>query len=208
MLILIKSSKGEDQFISNNQIFGKHRKTKSNRVWRCILQLCPSTALRFLEYTEESSDFVLIKQHNHLEPGILCRKRIIITKMKILILKSGLPPFQAVYSILGGAAYEIIGDLVPLSNIYRMLRDYKWKKSKTPFIPGNKLYHNLSVTHPASNFTAWSGNWQSISGLWGQFDFFFSGFVINLLKTKEFRELMVHFSSHLQNIFSCIPWVL
>ena len=125
VLILIKSSKGEDQFISNNQIFGKHRKTKSNRVWRCILQLCPSTALRFLEYTEESSDFVLIKQHNHLEPGILCRKRIIITKMKILILKSGLPPFQAVYSILGGAAYEIIGDLVPLSNIYRMLRDYK-----------------------------------------------------------------------------------
>ena len=43
--------------------------------------------------------------------------------MKVLILKSGLPPFQVVNSILRGAEYEIIRDLVPFSNIYRMLRD-------------------------------------------------------------------------------------
>ena len=75
MLIFVKSAKDEYQIINNNQIFGKHRKTKSDRIWRCILQSCPSKASTFLEYTEENSDFVLIKQHNHLELGIYAGKR-------------------------------------------------------------------------------------------------------------------------------------
>lgn len=154
MFTVIKSQKGHDQIVFEDNIFEKKRATQTSVEWRCIVKTCAVRGFTYLNYRVYNNWFDLKFSHNHLTNEDKIIKKTYMNKMEYKLTQPINTPRIIVNDVLKGCDESIITSIGNFNYIYRNLRN---KKSRiinpTPFrYPTLKISQTLGTTYSNEQF--------------------------------------------------------